>query len=269
MFRTRNEFREHLRTELGYLRVALPWLVVFVVVQLYHSVMHNVVYYLEAQNGVFGGPSRALVDLGFQLLPEINTTTLPFLPNNGILYSIFAIGGIFILAPFFLTLPHSPVQALWRALFVASISVILRTASFIFTLLPSPSKHCEETLTSDIHSGLTFDPPLTVFEIFFKVGTDSGCGDLMFSSHVMYCTIFACVVTHYSKSRIFAGLLWAATFALCLICVAQRSHYSVDVIVALYTVPMIWLSLRFLLPWDIRKHFRFWLDQPTVKYTEA
>ena len=89
-----------LRQEFQYLRVSWPWLLLFAILQAYHSVMHNIVYYLEGVFDVIGGSDHALVDLGFKLVPEIDTSTMSFLPTNGILYALFGILGLFLIAPF-------------------------------------------------------------------------------------------------------------------------------------------------------------------------
>ena len=225
--------------------------------------MHNVVYYLEGIYGVFGGPTNALQDLGFMLIPEINTSSLPFLPTNGILFGLFAIGFVALSFPFFFPLKFSfsPVQALWRGSFVASICVFLRTISFIFTLLPAPNIHCQRYLTGANLNGESFYPPQSLAEIFSAFGTDSGCGDLIFSSHVMYALVVVCTMFHYYPTNLIRYILAILVITLALLCIAQRSHYTVDVIVACYTVPLVWLSLCHLIPRDIQS-FRFWLDQP-------
>ena len=258
-FLARKEFREICHREFGYLKVSWPWLLTFAFVQYLHSIMHNLVYYLEGVYGVYGGPLNALNDLGFMLIPNIETSSLVFLPTNGILYGMFAIAFFVFCSSFFLSMQFSPIQALWRALFASSICVTLRVVTFMVTLVPAPNIHCEQTRTSSNHSGETFKPPSSVSDFFGSVSTDSGCGDLIFSSHVMYGLIITCTLLHYYPTFLLRITLPIFVLALAMLCIAQRSHYTVDVVVAGYTVPLVWLSLCYLLPKDISR-FRFWLD---------
>ena len=180
--------------------------------------------------------------------------------------------------PFVFQSDRSPTRTFWRSLIVASLCVILRTMSFIFTLLPSPNIHCEETYTSGNHNDDSFDSDgnrvqQSISDVFFAFGTDNGCGDLIFSSHTMYALTVVCMFTDYlpkhSRNNIlFITFLWSVAVALGLLAIAQRSHYTVDVIIAFYVVPLVWIFMRFVAPWDIKKQIRFWRDQPIVTYLE-
>ena len=249
-------------SELRLLRIAWPWILLGIVWQYVHNVMHNLVYYLEGSHKVYGGVENRLVDLGFLALPEINTVNMSFLPNNGVLYSLFFVCIFFIISPLILNISsHSPVQVTWRVLTVSVMTVTLRMLSFILTLLPSPGEHCSEE---------EFTPP-SVSEIFSRLDTDGGCGDLVFSSHQMYALLLSCAVTEYLPNGIWKFLcipVWLLSLALSLLIVAQRAHYTVDVFAAWYAVPLCWISFRWLFPWDIKTTVCFWRDQPTVEYKE-
>jgi hypothetical protein len=81
---------------------------------------------------------------------------------------------------------------------------------------------------------------------------------------MMYGITAACIVTHYvlKKSDFVMTMLekwlkyslvfvvWAMVISEAFCIVAQNRHYSVDVWIALYTVPMVWCTLYLFCPVD-------------------
>jgi hypothetical protein len=199
--------------------------------------------------------------MGFKaLVPSIED--LPFLPSNGCLYTLGAIGAIVALSPLFTrALVRCPdvrvVQILWRGLVTCSICIFLRCVSFLVTILPAPAPHCAIG---------EFNPPTTAYEVIFNFNTDHGCSDLIFSSHMMYGITATLIVTQYvlTAKHLMAsklerglkyalvGLCWSVVVAEAFCIVAQRSHYSVDVWTALYTVPLVWIAFYHFVPSDPR-----------------
>lgn len=49
---------------------------------------------------------------------------------------------------------------------------------------------------------------------------------------------------HYGGNRIIKGLSWAAAVVLALLIIAARKHYTVDVVIAWYTVPLVYCCLN-------------------------
>eukprot|EP00479_Gromia_sphaerica_P001660 TRINITY_DN11908_c0_g1_i1.p1 TRINITY_DN11908_c0_g1~~TRINITY_DN11908_c0_g1_i1.p1 ORF type:complete len:80 (+),score=5.98 TRINITY_DN11908_c0_g1_i1:130-369(+) len=44
----------------------------------------------------------------------------------------------------------------------------------------------------------------------------------------------------YCNTRFFKGLMWISVCVLSVLVIAARHHYTVDVVIAWYTVPMVW-----------------------------
>ena len=135
--------------------------------QYIHNVLHNLVYYLAGIYGVYGGPADQLVDMGFKALGSI--ASIPFLPSNGLLYTIGAIAAIFFISPLFTpVLIRDPgvktIQMVWRALVVCCFTITLRCISFLVTILPSPAPQCSQA---------EFDPPTTAADVFLRFNTDN------------------------------------------------------------------------------------------------
>ena len=68
---------------------------------------------------------------------------------------------------------------------ICSIAIMCRVTSFLSTILPSPHVHCHNE---------DFNPP-TGWGIITKLNLAKGCGDLIFSSHMMHflCALFVVV----------------------------------------------------------------------------
>jgi hypothetical protein len=76
-----------------------------------------------------------------------------------------------------------------------------------------------------------------------KTQATHSCGDLLFSSHLTFCLLGAVSYTHYGRVRVVKALAWAAAAAMALLIIAARKHYTVDVVVAWYVVPLVYCCL--------------------------
>ncbi|KAJ6795212.1 phosphatidylinositol:ceramide inositolphosphotransferase-like [Iris pallida] len=127
---------------------------------------------------------------------------------------------------------------LWRrvlAFLVASQS--LRIITFYSTQLPGPNYHCREG------SKLARLPaPDSIFEVLllnFPRGILYGCGDLIFSSHMIFTLVFVRTYHKYGSKRFVKALAWLVAIIQSLLIIASRKHYTVDVVVAWYTVNLV------------------------------
>jgi PAP2 superfamily C-terminal len=246
--RSSSEIRDYLRDELGYLKASWPWLALFLMIEYFHSVAHNWVYYYQAKLDVYGGPENSLFDLGFEVFTlDLGSSTL--LLSNVLMYIVAAAAVLFLLVPVFVKLNYSAVNFIWRTFFVIAISIILRCLSFSVTLLPSPHSHCSKARAK---------PPRSISDIFFRFDSDESCGDLIFSGHTLHTLSIVIGMIDYSKSTLIALLLLPVVFLMGIAIIAQRSHYTVDVVIALYTVPLVWSSLRHWFPNDPQDSYCFW-----------
>ncbi|CAA6658351.1 unnamed protein product [Spirodela intermedia] len=117
-------------------------------------------------------------------------------------------------------------------------SQILRIITFYSTQLPGPNYHCREG------SKLAVLPrPDSILEVLLinchPRGVIYGCGDLIFSSHMIFTLVFVLTYQKYGTKRILKFLAWLVAIAQSLLIVASRKHYTVDVVVAWYTVNLV------------------------------
>jgi len=68
-----------------------------------------------------------------------------------------------------------------------------------------------------------------------------GCGDLCFSSHTIFVMVFTLIYTQYGDNRMLKYFMWLLVLGFGLLIIAARKHYSIDVVVAFYTVPLLWV----------------------------
>ncbi|KAK6120306.1 hypothetical protein DH2020_045997 [Rehmannia glutinosa] len=66
-----------------------------------------------------------------------------------------------------------------------------------------------------------------------------GCGDLIFSSHMIFSLVFVRTYHKYGTRSFIKQLAWLAVVIQSLLIVASRKHYTVDVVVAWYTVNLV------------------------------
>ncbi|KAF8397369.1 hypothetical protein HHK36_016282 [Tetracentron sinense] len=154
-------------------------------------------------------------------------------------------------------------------------SQTLRIITFYSTQLPGPNYHCREVefcinaamFGEVIYSSLLLsfgeskflqsvmtscplqgsklarlprpDSVLEVLLINFPRGVIYGCGDLIFSSHMIFTLVFVLTYQKYGSQRFFKQLAWSIAVIQSLLIIASRKHYTVDVVVAWYTVNLV------------------------------
>ncbi|XVF05408.1 hypothetical protein REPUB_Repub05bG0169300 [Reevesia pubescens] len=124
--------------------------------------------------------------------------------------------------------------------------VCLRIVTIYSTQLPGPNYHCRE--------GSKFarlPPPESVLEVFlvnFPQGVIYGCGDLIFSSHMIFTLVFVRTYKKYGMRRYIKQFAWLLAVIQTLLIIASRKHYTVDIVVAWYTVNLVAFFLDRKLP---------------------
>lgn len=213
-------------------------LLCILVFQYIHKVCTNIAYILHT-------PRETLYDVGFAMLPALSprvqiVSEIVFFIFIGCTIALFA-------SPFF-TYPakgKSPttytVVMVTRWGSVLASAQFLRCLSFLSTSLPGPNYHCRP--------GSPHYQPPTATEVFTRLDAFFGCGDLVFSSHTIFVCCCALVWHKYGNlSRLQKVILWCLVgFFGCLV-IAARKHYTLDIVVALYTVPLIWIAYDHLYP---------------------
>jgi hypothetical protein len=129
--------------------------------------------------------------------------------------------------------PMYSFQMLIRILCVLSLSQALRASCFSMTALPGPNYHCRPY--SELYS-----PPRDIKDLFFRSDAFFSCGDLVFSSHTTFMLSFALVYTHYGSFKSLKYGVWTFIVTFCMLVLAARKHYAIDIWIACYTVPLIW-----------------------------
>ncbi|CAB4315049.1 unnamed protein product [Prunus armeniaca] len=216
-------------TEINLLAANWKYLLAGLVCQYIHGLAARGVHYIHR-------PGPTLQDAGFFLLPElgqdrayISETLFSFIFLSFVLWTFH---------PFIFKSKKIYTVLLWcRVLAFLVASQFLRIITFYSTQLPGPNYHCREG------SKLArLPPPDSVFEVLlinFPRGVLYGCGDLIFSSHMIFSLVFVRTYQKYGTQRFIKQLAWLLVVIQSFLIVASRKHYTVDVVVAWYTVNLV------------------------------
>lgn len=242
---TVNHVLRRLRMEVALLFAQLPIIAAAVAYLAYFGYMlfRNLAFYRFV-------PGERLHDLGHDLIPSLGPTlhVVGELPMVALYLLITALS----LATFIPPPTNSAPKPYFINMFRRFVCVLgaghtLRFVSYIGTSLPGAADHCMPGMVEAI----TPVKPTTAHEIFTRYAATPGsnCGDLIFSGHMLQAILFGCVIARYSQrcfslSNFGAMLLRGATFLLvgcqAFFIIAARNHYTVDVVVASYTAPLLW-----------------------------
>mmetsp|Transcript_20041 Transcript_20041/g.40464 ORF Transcript_20041/g.40464 Transcript_20041/m.40464 type:complete len:324 (-) Transcript_20041:103-1074(-) len=218
--------------------------------QYVHSVATNVAYYLHVQR-------PPLTDLGFELLPALTKRT-QVISEIMFFICLFATIG-YALSP--LVYPRRNLYFTLMFSRFAAILVLaqtLRIVCFLITTLPGPNYHCRPDSPD-------YAPPKTLWDIFGRQDAFFGCGDLVFSSHTIFVLLCALVWHKYCPFKWVRRIVWTLVFIFGLLVVAARKHYSLDIMVAWYTVPLLWAAYDHYFPDKLPLDFEPFPDLP-AKY---
>jgi hypothetical protein len=146
---------------------------------------------------------------------------------------------LWVLSPFLQPAPRfHTVAALSRMLAVVAACQLCRVASFTVTQLPAPAPHCRLGAPSATLPPLRGVADVLLVNVARQV--NRGCGDLIFSSHMTFVMTMALTYGRYGSWAPAKGFAWGVCALNALVIVASRKHYTVDVVVALFTVPLVW-----------------------------
>lgn len=239
--------REHGRLELVILKQEWKVIVCGAIMQYVHSIMTNLVYYHHRQG-------ERLKDVGFYLFGNV-PSSLDWV-SEAAFFGLLSSCILYVLLPFFTRKPSFySASAFSRFLLVAGCGQVLRSISFLSTILPSPAAHCQP-------GSLEYNPPTDAKDVIFRVDGINGCGDLIFSSHTLLATTLALLIMKYSPHRIVKIIVWIDVAFLGIMVIALKKHYTVDVgtacrftawnslfsylqvVIAWYTMPMLFYILN-------------------------
>ncbi|KAL3326554.1 hypothetical protein AABB24_037297 [Solanum stoloniferum] len=181
-------------------------------------------------------PGPTLQDVGFFLLPELGQDKGYI--SETVFTTLFLSFVLWTFHPFFFKIKKIYTVLIWcRILAFLAACQFLRIITFYSTQLPGPNYHCREGSKL-----ATLPPPNSILEVLlinFPRGMLYGCGDLIFSSHMIFSLIFVRTYHKYGTRRFIKLCAWLAVIAQSFLIVASRKHYTVDVVVAWYTVNLV------------------------------
>lgn len=216
-------------------------LILGLVFQYLHNVATNVAYYLHI-------PREPLDDVGFYAFPPISRNLQIF---SDVLFCAMLLATVFfIFSPFLVMRGVYATQMLARFVGVCVLAQSLRVITFLVTTLPGPNYHCRPDSPE-------YNPPKRLIEIFVRQNGFRGCGDLVFSSHAMFVVLCALTVQRYSDNKWLKRVWWTCVVVLGGLVVAARKHYTLDIVVAWYTVPLIWIAYEYHFPDKLPAEFEF------------
>jgi len=199
------------------------------VFQYIHGLAARGVHYLHR-------PGPVLQDVGFMLLPELGKDRAYI--SESLFSMMFFSFVMWTFHPFVFQSKRFYTVLIWRRVLAFLVSSqILRIITFYSTQLPGPNYHCR--LGSDLAQ---LSPPNHIYEVLllnFPRGVLYGCGDLIFSSHMIFTLVFVHTYQKYGSNRCLKRIAWLIALLLSALIIASRKHYSVDVVVAWYTVSLV------------------------------
>ncbi|KAL1543524.1 Phosphatidylinositol:ceramide inositolphosphotransferase 1 [Salvia divinorum] len=216
-------------TEIALLGENWKYILGGLIFQYIHGLAARGVHYLHR-------PGPTLQDLGFFLLPELGQEKA-FISET--VFSIIFLSFIlWTFHPFFSKSKKIYTVLIWcRVLAFLVACQTLRIITFYSTQLPGPNYHCREG--SKLARLPRPDNILEVLLINFPRGVLYGCGDLIFSSHMIFSLVFVRTFHKYGTHRFVKNCAWLTVVAQSLLIIASRKHYTVDVVVAWYTVNLV------------------------------
>lgn len=206
--------------------------------QYLHGLAARGVHYLHR-------PGPILQDVGFMFLPELGKDKAYI--SETLFSCLFFSFVLWTFHPFVFKSKKVYTVLIWcRVLAFLVASQFLRILTFYSTQLPGPNYHCREG--SKLATLPRPDSVLEVLLINFPRGIVFGCGDLIFSSHMIFTLVFVLTYQKYGTERSIKQLGWLIAVIQSFLIVASRKHYTVDVVVAWYTVNLVVFFLDKKLP---------------------
>lgn len=192
-------------TEINLLAENWKYILGGVIFQYIHGLGARGVHYLHR-------PGPTLQDTGFYLLPELGSDKAYI--SETVFTTIFLSFVLWTLHPFIFKTKKIYTVLIWCRVLAFLVGSKLAT-------LPRP------------------DGVLEVLLLNFPRGLLYGCGDLIFSSHMIFSLVFVRTYHKYGTRRLLKQCAWITVIAQSLLIVASRKHYTVDIIVAWYTVNLV------------------------------
>ncbi|KAL3826065.1 hypothetical protein ACJIZ3_022094 [Penstemon smallii] len=215
-------------TEINLLAENWKYILGGLICQYIHGLAARGVHYIHR-------PGPILQDVGFFLLPELGQERAYI--SETVFTFIFLSFVLWTFSPFIVKSKKIYTVLIWcRVLAFLVACQFLRIITFYSTQLPGPNYHCREGSKL-----ATLPRPDNVLKAFLIVprGVLYGCGDLIFSSHMIFSLVFVRTYNKYGTQKFVKQCAWLIVVIQSLLIIASRKHYTVDVVVAWYTVNLV------------------------------
>lgn len=133
---------------------------------------------------------------------------------------------------------------------------MLRIISFSVTQLPGPSYHCRAGQATAVlkwpehwWEHLLINPRRVI---------SMSCGDLIFSSHTTFVLTGVLAYQEHGTATPIKLASWLSAMMFSWLIIASRKHYSVDIVIAWYTVPLVYHCLQ-----------RYWTVKRPLMYSSS
>lgn len=173
----------------------------------------NLAWHRQIKNGT------PLKDLLFDIIPDLSHINIPISNYIGIAQIILMIASF---------RSKERGRRICQYIFLQSTTTIIRSVTVTFTTLPNifTPDYCTERTRN-------------IFETFWSMLIHGTCGDYMYSGHTATAVLLFLFGYHYSKSPEFAVMSGVFSFLLISFLLLQRWHYSVDCIIAILIISLI------------------------------
>lgn len=181
-----------------------------------------------------------LHDVGFDLTPELGPDQ--HWVSEALFGVAFACFVLWTFTPFITQRKRFYTAVMWsRLLMVLVVCQALRIVTFSVTQLPGPSFHCRAGEASAHRAWPTHWSGHVIVDVGRQVS--KSCGDLIFSSHTTFMLTGILAYNEYGSVAAVKALSWLLGVVLSVLIVASRKHYTVDVVIAWYTVPLVFYAM--------------------------
>lgn len=191
-----------------------------------------------------------LKDLGFELIPEISEDDKWI--SELIFMSLHFIGIAYMIVPWFTSYAHSNkimgVVMAEQWLDCLCVGHFFRFITYTSTSLPGPASHCRSGAPEP-----ELYRPTELITFFTRKASseDPNCGDLIFSGHMFQDVILCIILTRYATKVLpqrwlhvtVPSIMWCLAVVQAPLIIAARNHYTVDIVVACYLAPLVWIAL--------------------------
>ncbi|KAJ2510496.1 hypothetical protein H4217_007843 [Coemansia sp. RSA 1939] len=124
-----------------------------------------------------------------------------------------------------------------------ALACVIRVTTVAITSVPDPRPTCEYALGN----------PFTSFALH-------RCGDAIYSGHTLIFVMCAMVWTSFAPKtllgRTLTTLVWGLCIAGSLVVIANRAHYTIDVLLAWYIAPGAWYTVAWFWYWHVTRKGR-------------